>query len=107
MQKIKKIIFIISILLSFNSQAQSNNFKWQCIKDENNFIAFYPFEGYWGVITDKPIKAAKRAGTSGSGTLYTTGTVGSLDVNSQAFRFADAAMKNNLVVYIETICLAL
>jgi hypothetical protein len=101
----KKIIFIITLLLSTTLQANEN---WTCTKDSENFIAFYPFDGYWAIVTNKPIKAAKRA-TNGQGTgiNYTSANVQQLPSGSRAYLFASEAIEHNLVVYIEPLCYAL
>lgn len=102
----KKIIFLIIFLgVSNNIQAQEEP-TWRCIQDNNNFIVFYPFDGYWAIITDKQIQAAKRATgtTTGATTRVTSAVVQNAPQGSKLRLWTSGAVENNLTAYIEPLC---
>ena len=104
----KKIIILTALLTAFSIQAE-DNINYQCIKDSNNFIIFYPYLNKWGIITDKPIKAAKRA--SGIETLptslITSGTVQNAPEGSKMRIWTQGAVENRIAAYIEPLCYSL
>ena len=102
----KKIIFLIIFLgVSSTTQAQTEP-QWRCIQDNNNFIVFYPFRGYWAIVTDKDIKAAKRAEgiTTGNTTQVTATVVKNAPEGSNLKLWTSGAIENNLTAYIEPLC---
>lgn len=105
----KKIIFLILLIGVSNTVKSNENLNFQCIQDNNNFIIFYPFEGYWAIVTDKPLKAAKRATgiTTGSTTQITAAVVQNTPKNTNKYIWANGAVENNLTAYIEPLCYAL
>jgi hypothetical protein len=102
----KKIILIISILISFNIQANQNLTGWKCVKDDNNFIMLYPFENRWAIITNKLIKAAKRStGVENQTSIkITTSVVKTAPEGSLRRLWTVAALENDRIGFIEPIC---
>lgn len=105
----KKIIFLILLIGVSNTVKANENLTFQCIQDNNNFIIFYPFKGYWAIITDKPIKAAKRATgiTTGSTTQITSAVVQNAPEGTNKHIWTSGAVQNNLTAYLEPLCYAL
>lgn len=91
--------------MAFQAKADEQP-NWKCIQDDNNFIILYPLLGKWGVITDKPIKGAKRATgiTTGATTRVTSAVVQNTPKDTKKYIWTSGAVENNLVAYIEPLC---
>lgn len=96
---------ILATLYTASPKAEEEQ-KWRCIQDNNNFIIFYPLNGYWAIITDKPIKGAKRAtgATTGSTTQITSAVVQNAPNGTNKQIWTSGAVENNLTAYLEPLC---
>ncbi|WP_100657943.1 hypothetical protein [Alteromonas flava] len=103
----KKLILILTLLTG--EVTAQENLSFTCIQDNNNFIVLYPFMNKWAIITDKPIQAARRAeGAEAMNTKRVTPTaVTQAPAGTKKRIWAQGAVENNLVAYIEPLCFAL
>lgn len=104
----KKIILLLTLLAVGEATAQEN-LTFTCVQDNNNFILLYPFMNKWAIITDKPIRAARRAegAVSTQATRVTTTTVTQAPEGTKKRIWTQGAVENGLVTYLEPLCYSL
>lgn len=104
----KTTLLTLAIIATFYTAAPkaAEEPNWRCIQDNNNFIIFYPFKGYWAIITDKTIQGAKRAEgiTTGSTTKITSAVVQNAPQGTSKQIWTSGAIDNNLTAYLEPLC---